>query len=134
MITFHVYNVSFQTAPRKWQSDDKSLQIQGLFCDYSGIIYLIFSIKTYVVTPHQNHMSRAVVKWSQHMFYTINPIALRRAKTPWSFGPSECNRVKVNGYIIMFFCHFAMRNNLCFSDKQNLSKIFFTYTGKNLLL
>ena len=26
----------------------------------------------------------------------FNPNALRRAKTPWSFGPSECNRV--NGH------------------------------------
>ena len=25
---------------------------------------------------------------------SINPIALRTAKTLWSFGPSECNRVK----------------------------------------
>ena len=24
----------------------------------------------------------------------FNPVALRRAKTLWSFGPSECNRVK----------------------------------------
>ena len=24
----------------------------------------------------------------------VNPIALRMAKTLWSFGPSECNRVK----------------------------------------
>ena len=25
----------------------------------------------------------------------LNPIALRMAKTPWSFGHSECNRIKV---------------------------------------
>ena len=27
-------------------------------------------------------------------FLSLNPIALRTAKTPWSFGRSECNRVK----------------------------------------
>ena len=27
-------------------------------------------------------------------FLTLNPFALRTAKTPWSFGGSECNRVK----------------------------------------
>ena len=31
-------------------------------------------------------------------FADINPIALRTARTPWSFGRSECNRVKVIGY------------------------------------
>ena len=30
----------------------------------------------------------------------LNPIALRMAKTLWSFGHSECNMVKVNGYIV----------------------------------
>ena len=29
--------------------------------------------------------------------YVFNPIALRMAKTPQSFGHSECNRVKVYG-------------------------------------
>ena len=29
---------------------------------------------------------------------SFNPIALRRAKTLWSFGPSECNRINSRFY------------------------------------
>ena len=44
----------------------------------------------------------------------VNPIALRIAKTPYSFGYSECKRVKwlfvlVYGYTVMFFWHFSKR-------------------------
>ena len=28
-----------------------------------------------------------------YIFMDVNPIALRAAKTLWSFGPSECKRV-----------------------------------------
>ena len=30
---------------------------------------------------------------------SFNPVALRKAKTLWSFGFSECNRVNINGYV-----------------------------------
>ena len=30
----------------------------------------------------------------EQFFFYLNPIALRMAKTPWSFGCSECNKVK----------------------------------------
>ena len=36
----------------------------------------------------------------------FNPIALRNAKTLWSFGRSECNRVK------MVFHHFPLHNRI----------------------
>ena len=32
------------------------------------------------------------------MQYNVNPIALRKAKTVYNFGLSECNGVKVNGF------------------------------------
>ena len=35
----------------------------------------------------------------------FNPIALRLAKTLWSFGHSECNRVKV---LVNICCHFRL--------------------------
>ena len=35
----------------------------------------------------------------------FNPIALRMAKTLWSFGLSECNRDKVNSEIILLISH-----------------------------
>ena len=31
----------------------------------------------------------------ESVFIQFNPIALRKTKTPWSFGPSECNRVNM---------------------------------------
>ena len=34
-------------------------------------------------------------KFSAMMAQMLNPIALRMAKTLWSFGHSECNRVKI---------------------------------------
>ena len=34
----------------------------------------------------------------------LNPIALRKAKTVYNFGLSECNRVKVNGEMKKFCC------------------------------
>ena len=43
----------------------------------------------------------------------LNPIALRMAKTLWSFGHSECNWVKVYDYTSMFFCHVTNGNNIC---------------------
>ena len=36
------------------------------------------------------------------VFIFINPIALRTAKTPWSFGCSECNRVKDESLNVLF--------------------------------
>ena len=37
--------------------------------------------------------------------HMINPIALRRAKNPWSFGHLECNRVKVYTDICQFMSY-----------------------------
>ena len=33
---------------------------------------------------------------SESIFTHFNPIALRMAKTPYSFGHSECNRIKIS--------------------------------------
>ena len=46
--------------------------------------------------------TKIILKWTHtndkngqvHLSKKINPIALRTAKTLWSFGCSECNRVK----------------------------------------
>ena len=48
----------------------------------------------------QGTITPDAIKW----FY---PIALRMAKTQWSFGHSECNRVKFTGFKgqIQWFCY-----------------------------
>ena len=45
----------------------------------------------------------------------INPIALRTAKISWSFGCSECNRVKKKKYIsiLLPFISFSSQYMLC---------------------
>ena len=69
---------------------------------------------------------------------TVNPTALRKAKTLWSFGLSECKRVvqfkasnkmglNVYGYTAQFFHQFSKGNNFCdflFAsvDKEDLPK------------
>ena len=58
------------------------------------------------------------------------PIALRMAKTPSSFGHSECNRIMVEMWISMFFAictkrifKFILRLSVCFLNEwDNLSK------------
>ena len=40
------------------------------------------------------------IKLSSTDYKDLNPIALRKAKIVWNFGPSECNRVKVNGHAL----------------------------------
>ena len=47
-----------------------------------------------------------------HVFATLNPIALRRAKIVCNFGLSECNRVKKNGVIPNVFLYFLPPKNL----------------------
>ena len=45
----------------------------------------------------------------------LNPTALRTAKTPWSFGRSECNRVKaISSMIELIFSEFLA----CFQNVQ----------------
>ena len=47
-------------------------------------------------------------------FLRLNPIALRMAKTLWSFGHSQCNRVKMYGNAtILFLPFFFKRDNFC---------------------
>ena len=43
-----------------------------------------------------NSNSRRIV--SSLKVYQFNPFALRKAKTLWSFGPSECNRVNYKAF------------------------------------
>ena len=51
--------------------------------------------------PISSRLSESVTKEAHNLILNIllfelsfiNPIALRTAKTPWSFGRSECNRV-----------------------------------------
>ena len=42
---------------------------------------------------------------------SVNPIALRMAKTPWSFGRSECNRVKQATCVKQACIHFLKKAN-----------------------
>ena len=44
---------------------------------------------------------------------SINPIALRMAKTLWSFGPSECNRVNASILILLFHVYIVIMYSLC---------------------
>ena len=60
----------------------------------------------------------------------INPIALRTAETLWSFGPCECNRIKLSCQFLLFlqgisylFCQASHFNIVFITDllvKQNL--------------
>ena len=43
----------------------------------------------------------------------VNPIALRMAKTLWSFGHSECNRVKVKKVMVSISRGSGVRVSLC---------------------
>ena len=62
---------------------------------------------------------------------TFNPIALRTAKTLWSFGCSECSRVKVRlaqvGYIKLFiiciFSSFLIFNFIFYFNSQCLASL-----------
>ena len=51
--------------------------------------------------------------WISFVSQIVNPVALRTAKTPWSFGCSECNRVKVNVYAFIAF-------HACFEKKMDI--------------
>ena len=42
----------------------------------------------------------------EFVLFLFNPFALRKTKTPYGFGCSECNRVQLDGYNSMIFGHF----------------------------
>ena len=60
-------------------------------------------IKGYVLIGHslmeEGNYQKYSDSYSQFSEF-FNPLALRMAKTLWSFGRSECNRVKVNSYTL----------------------------------
>ena len=54
----------------------------------------------FLVLAVVENLSGKIVKHLSGRYASINPFALRTAKTLWSFGGSECNRVKsVKGWI-----------------------------------
>ena len=71
------------------------------------------------------------------MWAAINFIALRMAKTLWSFGSSACNRVKAYEYISMAFCHFLSKEttslDFLFCSLDNLVFLKWDLFLKNLL-
>ena len=54
-----------------------------------------YSIKSQGATAddHVTHKKQKGILMKKNHIYVSHPIALRMAKTPWSFGQSECNRV-----------------------------------------
>ena len=58
-------------------------------------VYLFNMAKHYLYDKRRNRVSHLIKM-------KFNPIALRRAKTLWSFGRSECSRVKVLEYSSIF--------------------------------
>ena len=48
------------------------------------------------------------------LLWSINPIALKTSKTLWSFGRSECNRVKEMDFQNFVFSQFSRWNCHCF--------------------
>ena len=55
---------------------------------------------------------------SIYICYHFNPVALRMAKTQWSFGRSECNRVKL---LKMNINQFKYRSGI--NDQQQLKVV-----------
>ena len=58
---------------------------------YTSVACVQSSIQTYVKKrkPHCKYFK------TQYISSVLNPVALRMARTLWSFGDSECNRVKI---------------------------------------
>ena len=56
--------------------------------------------------------------------YTFNPVAVRMAKTLWSFGHSEYGRVKGGNSGIFYFC--LIQWQLVKERKMELNNIFFS--------
>ena len=65
--------------------------------------------------------------------YVINPIALRMAKTPWSFGHSECNRGK--GLLLQKIGNLVMRIGTTLNNKMKIvfSLKVFSLKANNVL-
>ena len=75
------------------KAKDKQCIIEGVlmpeylgYCDSGDLVWRMVMILKMTLTPDK---------------VGFNPIALRMAKTLWSFGHSECNRDKVNSEIIL---------------------------------
>ena len=88
MISASVFEKHFSAVLDSFQDAVKCLSefaCNAAFPDTSmEAIRLIRNCARYVAEkPH--------VSW----IFIINPIALRMAKTPWSFGHSECNRLNI---------------------------------------
>ena len=63
---------------------------------------------------------RYVNGWHGHKSYFFNPIALRKVKIVFSFGLSECNRVKKNN-LVPVFQHLTPKYHV----RQSVSNVFF---------
>ena len=72
------------------------LYVDTTACIYPSVamFYIAIVSKVQILTEAGNHNTEALVGEFLKGVHFLNPIALRAAKTLWSFGHSECNRVK----------------------------------------
>ena len=69
----------------------------------------IFLFTQYLLTLYPQDFTPTEIERHTVLKYTftlLNPVALRMAKTHWSFGRSECNRV--NYLIMCYYIYFAV--------------------------
>ena len=86
---------------------------------------ILHMFKTFI----DDFIQRRTIKPTKTKQFSLifNPIALRAAKTPLSFGCSECNRVKVCGNTFIFFFVIFMKDktvDLLFPFQKDMTRLF----------
>ena len=82
----HMSYWSMRTGKQQWQVwKIVALELQYVWCDDTSFLFSCLLLP-WIFLEHASG--------SMKMVKCINPTALRTAKTLWSFGCSECNRVK----------------------------------------